>query len=371
MEMKARIEGFFLTQSPIHQTQPGVQGYVDAKEGRAGLQLSYTKTRLGQCQVQMSTTMFGENRLRTEVPMVQGASLRGVLRRAATKRLLRAINQPIRPDLFQVLSAGAFHRKDMGGEKTADMLNAANKNAFVGLFGGGGASLPSNYSASDLLPITAATEFLIQPWVRDAAGVIKRGTTRDDSGREFDQTLTHIYATIRRDPFMSGEGVEFIHDHDVQYTQRRKDIESTKKADGGSPLDLSMMSYVQAIVPGVPLNLSLTFKEIAGPQHIGLLLLALEDIVNTQALGGASRRGFGRFSPTLKLFAEGLDAPITVFETVIENGSKSGYKLSAELQGYVDAATDSINSTSIALLEDLLITTKSKALDKPDDKEAA
>lgn len=374
--MSQRIEGYILAQSPIHQTQPLVEGFVDWRPEDSAPRLVFSDRSRGRCQVMMNESLFTPEGRRISSPIIAGNSLRGVLRRAATRALLTAIGQPVRPELFQVLSAGAFHRKDMGGIKSADMLNGAAKNVFVGLFGGGGASFPSGYTATDMRPVSGNTAHLLPAWVVDEAGVAKGTRTDEGTGevKTFDQSFLRIYATIRRDPMMQGEGVSFVHQHDQVYAERMKEMVATKaktkakKAAAGdddtqvdSIINLAMMSYVQAIVPGVPLSFSLQFRRWTTDEQIGLALIALEDMVNAQALGGASRRGFGRFKPVLKLWVDSQEQAVPVFNAVEVSGSVDHYELSDVARGYADAARAAMEQVTIAELEDLFITTEAKS----------
>lgn len=375
----ARIEGIIRTISPIHQTQPTVQGYVDWREGDRTLRLVYTDARKGRCQVQMSDAIFTPEGRRLEIPIVSGNSLRGLLRRKAARHLLTAMNQKIRPELFQVISVGAYHRKDMGGELSADLLTMARNNAFVGLFGGGGSSIASGYSVGDLRPVTFETQHLMPGWVGDQAlpgYVPEPDSASGEEGKRIPPTLTRIYPTIRRDPMLQGEGVEFVHDHDKVFAERMLEMIATSKtrkaakaadadadaraaADSESVINMAMMSYVQAIVPGVPMYCGLNFRSWATPEHIGLMLLALQDLVNDQAMGGASRRGFGRFKPDLRLYADGIDGSAPVFAP--RQGDEAEYRLSDEAEVYAQSARDALPLITVAELEDLYITTLSKA----------
>lgn len=377
--MAARIEGIIRTLSPVHQTQPGIDGYVDLSRDKRSLQLAYSDKRKGRCQVQMSDTVFTDEGRSINIPIVTSGSLRGIARRAAARTMLNIINQPIRAELFQVISAGAHHRRDLGGELSADMLQLARSNPFVGLFGGGGSSIHSAFTMTDLRPVTQDTAFLFPPWVADrkvTGATIKEDPDGDESAtRTLPPNLMRIYPTIRRDPMLAGEGVEYVHNHDEVYAERMAEMLASKaaKAKGSnddaadavdenvdSDINLKMMSYVQAIVPGVPLFFSARMRSWASTEHTGLLLLALGEIVNAQAMGGASRRGFGRFDADLRLYDDGLEAPAAVFHPRDDEGQVL-YRFTDIAQGYVDGALAALAEVTVPELEDLLITTKVKA----------
>lgn len=369
--MSVRIEGALVALAPIHQTQPGVQGWLSTSSDGGRLRLSYTDTGQGQCQVMMAQTIFDLDRRPRQVPYVTGNSINGVLRRKAAAHVLRALGQPVRTELFQVLSAGAFHKRDMGGDKSADMIVGAARNVFVGLFGGGGSSFARGTRSCDLLPVTATTQHLVPLWVYERYAI---PMVEDGNGKLFEPTLTQIYSTIRRDPLLDGEGVHYIHDHSQAYADAiaadaaDRKIKKASKAgesevEAKSDRGLRMMSYCQAIAPGVPLSARILFTAAMTDAHVGLLLLALNDFVNDQKLAGVSRRGFGLFKPDLRLYAPAIDGHVDLFEPVLTEARDSveRYRLSDAVAHYVEAAQAELAKMTIAELEDLLVTTRLKA----------
>ena len=354
--MQTRIEGFIKTITPVHQTRP-VKGYFDPRNPK---HVSFSDKGKGQCQVMMSSSFIGRDNRRIDLPIISGNSLRGVLRRSCAKVLLDTVNQPIRTELFQCLVAGAAARDSIGGGLTALLLLKARANVFAGVFGGGASMLSSCYSVADMTPVHQAISHLVSPWIVDAAPAMPSSF---GDGRT-ETPLTEIYLTVRRDPFLDGEGVSYVYEHDQSFityqskildAARRKEAaaaagEDNNEAGGG----LRMMSYVEALVPGVPLCFSLTMKPYTTEAQMGLMLLGLQQWANAQAIGGAARRGFGRFRPTLRFYQDSLDAPVSLLQP-IGDGTIDSYALNQSVQPYIDAAREAMAKVTVAELEDLFI----------------
>jgi CRISPR type IV-associated protein Csf2 len=350
--VQTRIEGFIKTVTPVHQTRP-VKGYFDPRNPQ---RVSFSDKGKGQVHVMMSSAFLGFGNRKVELPIISGNSLRGVLRRNCAKVLLDAINQPIRTELFQCLVAGASARDRVGSGQTALLLQRARSHVFAGVFGGGALMLNSCYSVADMVPVHESIAHLMSPWIVDSAPAIP---ATGDGGAEV--PLTNIYLTVRRDPFLDGEGVSYVHEHDKEFLSYQSELldfarrkEEAAASDGEGTRGLRMISYVEALVPGVPLNFSLTMKHYTNDAQIGLMLLGLRQWANAQAIGGAGRRGFGRFQPALRLYQDSLDAPVSLFQP-IGDGTVDTYALNPAVQRYVDAAQDAIARVTVTELEELFI----------------
>lgn len=365
-----KIEGFVRALTPIHQTRP-VEAFFDPG---APNKVSFQDRRKGRVQSMMTSTFWGQDQRRRELPSLSGNGLRGAYRRSGTGILCRAMGQPMRTELFQCLAAGAAGKDAIGGGQTALLLSKAREHVFAGLFGGGFSMLPSLYTVQDLTPIYEPIRHLIPAWVCDAAGVV--GVDAASNSDQRDASLCHVYTTIRRDPMLDGEGVSFVHEHDVEFMKYQEEVGLARKAkeakkagetvENEGEAGLRMMSYVEAIIPGVPLSFGMKMKPHVNNAQLGLMLMTLLEWVRAQSIGGASRRGFGTFEQHLKLFHPDFNGPVEIIQSEVIDGAVVGYTLNDRLIGFTDEAQVALSNCSVVELEKLFLAgyDKKKEADK-------
>lgn len=341
-----QILGCLTTTSFVHQTSP------DERVAGEGNKLRMHTT--------LVVTASGTTR---RVPYITSNSVRGKLRRFARDRLLRAMNQPVSRELYSVLSSGTGRRRDIGGTPTVSAVIESTRNVFAGVFGGGGYMLPSRYAPQTLLPLLGDYEHIIHPLLRPyaiASDKQPRGDTRD-----FDWLLQDVILTSR-DDVLQGLGGEFIRDYAKSFSEwleenvgsaAAKRTSKAAKAAGEKvevtkSVALAGFNVIQGMVPGVPLGFEISLDDALTDAQIGLLLLAVQDFCNGNRIGGAGRRGFGTFIPSLAFHDMDADLALPLFG--VNDRAAGQYRIDRNkpvLARYVDAAEKALSEMTVSALE--------------------
>lgn len=343
------IVGTITPTSHVHQTAPD----------RDGNENSTIKTRV-----------FGVDKSQHVIPFITANSIRGLLRRAAAKRVLDALGAPVSRSMFSVLTAGKGSRTEIGMQAPVNVMSAASKSIFAGLFGGGAYMHPSRYKMGPLFPMVEWCERFLHPSLRDSGEMIPldRLRYRTEDGTFRDIALTTRIILTSKDDVMAGKGAEYIKDYETSLgswlsavkegrvakaeqtaakdaaKKRGEKVDAEKEAKS---VDISGFNIIEAILPGTPLQFWMRIEPTT-PAQVGLMLTAVRDWANANVIGGASSRGFGRFEARLALYdGEQLVAP-SLFGL---SDHATAYTLADDVDVYVKAAEDALQALTTADLD--------------------
>lgn len=348
--MALQIIGVLTLTTHAHQTAP---------DGRVGNRSDTIKTHV-----------FSADGRRRRIPFITANSVRGLLRRMAAERVMDALDAPISRQLFHCLTRGAASRSGIGMEPTVAGLVEGQRNVFAGLFGGGPYMLHSRFTMAPLLPVVSWTNQLLHPAVRDRVIDVEELTYRDENGNVRDAPLTTEIILTGKDDLMAGKGQGRIENYQETLAAwlaevtggrdakaKKKAAEKAAKAGGaavdadtaaGKSSDLMGFNFIEAMLPGTPLQFSLRLKPSATHAQIGLALMAVRDWCNRNELGGASARGFGRFEAQLALYDDATELAPTIFRP---GDHATSYEFSDEVASYVQAAEKALAELTVEALE--------------------
>lgn len=376
MTIHNNIQGIFKLNSPMHVADTGEyslndNGYIVRKT--AGMN-NVTAT--------MRQNVLADG-ARVEIPYFPANDLRGRLRRKAAALVMEALvanGEKVPVDLYAGLCAGA-----VGGQPesnaTIEEIKRASDNVYMGLFGGGTRMLRSRYSAQDAVPIIRAT--VKAGLVPEGFGPYADKNLPLDSGSSTGQSdgyrLTDIRHVIRVDDVtrvLRAEEIEAFVENAAEAVagwqagvmQNRSDRKSKdENASDTKKSDLANVVSVQSIIPGTELYVRFDTQDGVTDAQRGLLLCALRDLINEQALGGWVRTGFGKFAAEhFTATIDGEEHP--VFEL---NEARGTYKLTSAMDGYVHAMKKELESLNVAGLMEFFTNKVEKAKKGKKAQEAA
>lgn len=311
MSQHNHIEGTFRLRTPLHCSSPDKSLAQD------------NETPTVQMRI---VTSQGERR----IPYFPANDLRGRLRRKAAKIVLDHIcaTSKVSVQLYAGLCAGAVSGQPEGILSIEEALRAG-RNVYMGLFGGGNRLIRSRYSCQDLVPILQETIDI--GMVPEAFGqsdhsnfLPMRHSAAGDRPMEGWSLVQHRHF-LRIDDVMRvmrpDEMQEYIADvvssvtHAQESTfnesQARKgdkakaETGEIKASDVKKKTDIGNIMGLQSIAAGTPMYFFLDFFDETSDAQVGLMLMALRDLVAEQRLGGWGRAGMGKFSADLTLKRHG------------------------------------------------------------------
>ncbi|HEU0198314.1 MAG TPA: type IV CRISPR-associated protein Csf2 [Nevskiaceae bacterium] len=357
-----QIVGTLLTTSFTHQSDPET-----AKTKRANG---------AQVNGQISAPVYDGNRERHIVPYITGNSVRGQLRRAGAEMVLKALHRPVSRELFSILTCGKVGRGAIGFAPTATAVMNMDKDPFAGLFGGGCHMLRSAFTIGQLWPEVAWCLPLLHRDLRDAAIPDEklRGTRKqlNDEGKFVDVPypvkLVHDVLITSRDDLLNGKGASYVEDYENALEAWQKEVSdgnaakaADKKAarearaknepyhsEGSKSSDNRMISGIESIVPGTPLQFWIMLENDPDGARLGLLLMAIRDFANTNRLGGGAARGFGRFQANLALYEDDRLIVPSIFDP---NTEAPAYTLVKDLNDYVAKAQAGLDALTVDMLD--------------------
>ena len=285
----------------------------------------------------LSTRMIGiDGQPVNDVPYITANSARGLLRRAASdviydecKRivdisyadasLVKLMNETGTPlpgmisrDLWLSVCRGAYGRTVIAaGGSTFQQARATRDHLFAGIFGGGALIHESRFRfENSLFPMLRCVANIFPAEVH---GSLIDATPRDIVA----DTIMAPRDDFMRMPKHSEVIADFERDYNAHQATKIDQREAARaaKSEGGSASkdDLAGFNTIQAIIPGVPLYFSMAASQAITLGQLGLLITGLHSWVNRNALGGGSSRGFGSFTPDIKLTLNGSNDPIQLF----------------------------------------------------------
>lgn len=287
--MKKTLHIVATTTSPMHTAFPG--GAVKAPNGEL-IQKTNVKAVSGQ-----NTACHPSN------------GFRGALRRKAADRIMAVLSsrgEKLSAEVYNGLRGGASSAQPDTASNSIEEMVRAGEHAYMGLFGGGSRVLPSKYSVQDL-------DIICQHNV--AAGVVSAPMDMIEEVLG-EQTLTVEGEVVDKKPYHYLERAFFTHVDDVKRgvsaeyienvieggfetlqeyadgvkasSEKRKEDSSAKKTDVGNVVS------IERIKTGTPVAMRFDFDEDTTDAQIGLLLLGLQDMFDTNRIGGYGRNGYGR-----------------------------------------------------------------------------
>ncbi|MBL8511960.1 MAG: type IV CRISPR-associated protein Csf2 [Betaproteobacteria bacterium] len=329
---KVRIALEVTAVSPIHITALESGRYLpDSRRVVASADSGFPCTLTRKVPVvrvdPMMQTKDGEDKKLSptvDVPVIPSSTLCGKLRNAAAELIERSFvdrKERISPETFATMRSGSATTSMRRDELGVAMSREGANDPFFGVFGGTSFGLKSHlvvhegFSVThDTAPILPWNPLLLKPIpTRDTLGVlpiIRKNQIFEMMGQE------HLVKLLGEDALMGY----------LSETTSKQAESKAKKAAGekGKKEDLRTVAATQVIVPGVGFvwTFDLTYRN---PAQLGLLLMALREVVNAGQVGGREAKGCGRFRVDMaKLFPlpkEG-QGDINVFTPPVEGQSR-------------------------------------------------
>lgn len=288
------------------------------------------------------------------VPVIPASTVAGKLRRAAADLIANSLVQrqlQISPDAYNVLTSGMSNTELKADEKTPEVLRMARKDAFLSLFGGTSFAMSAHSVIAEGWPIIGSTlSCLMTPPIGDVqpfAGLSE---------------MTEVPPIVRKNDVadMQGKHLQDVvgFDNLVAYAQaegvNRSESKAKKAAkEDGKKTDLRTLNAVEAVKTGVAFALRVEVTAFDAAQ-LGLMLLAMQELLREGQVGGKAARGFGRFIATgSRLYEVDPNTRIkTVISTLFE-GKETGYAFADNdvVNTSVMAAQDYVDAISPQLLE--------------------
>jgi CRISPR type IV-associated protein Csf2 len=272
------------------------------------------------------------------MPYFPANDLRGKLRRAAASRIFecwKAKGLAITTSLYLGLTCGASSGNPEN-DKTVEEVIRANKNVYMGIFGGGTRFLRSGYRVQDLDVIsqTCIDAGVVPSHFGDAVegGFVP---TEYKDGQKLPirdgYKLMHTYGILRVDDIMRAvkiEEIEGIIEGGAASVAKYQEAVLNERVDGKAAKELAKenkgavvekvkrtrvenMQSIRAVTPGVPLYLRMDMTDTLLPAQTGFLILCLKDLLEAGDFGGFVRCGLGKMAVReLKLVIDGETFPV-------------------------------------------------------------
>lgn len=314
----------------------------------------------------LTKRVYGEDGSGEKVPYFPGNGLRGRFRRHAAKLIMNHLietgTENIPHSLYLGLMGGMATNSPDGGAQSVAEIIRAQKNAYMGLFGGGARMLESGYKVSDINPVMENTinagivvGGVLEPpvvVVCEENGKAKSRFARN--ARDVTETVTKIHrndvAWTKSDP---ADTVRMVGEAGI--TEHLELIEKERKEKGedgaGKHYDVSNIMTYLVICSGVPFHFSITLADHMGDAQTGLMLDCLDEFVRDGGgLGGMGSAGWGSFSV--------CHATLTDFDTnnvypLYDASGRSADKESTEIRSvYRDALVSSVSSMTFDEVRD-------------------
>lgn len=300
------------------------------------------------------------------MPYFPANDLRGRLRRKAASRIFAAWKKKglsVSETLYLGLTCGASSGNPEN-DKSVEEVVRANKNVYMGIFGGGTRMLRSGYRVQDLDVIsqTCIDAGVVPAYLGESTegGYIpmeykdgQKIPVRDG------YKLLHSYAILRVDDIMRAvridemEGVieggrEAIAEYQASVLGERTDGKAAKAlaketgvaAEKVARNRVENMQSFRAVATGTPFYLRMDMADTLTPAQTGLLILCLRDLFEEGSFGGYERLGLGKVNVrTMKLMIDGEAHPL--FD------DEQSLKLSAKAEALAQLANDAVEALSV------------------------
>lgn len=328
------VEGIIRTKTKIHvtsaidsSTKINADGQIGTEDARIPLARTYR------------TVAFTPGGGRIEVPFVPGNSIVGRMRRAAATMIaksLRAREQQITRTTYRGISCGAADPKPEMNGLQVDEFERYLKDPHIGLFGGGKRLYEGGFKMFDLLPVTMATieAGMVPAEYAEHMAMLSSG----EDGRPASR-VTGIDVLHRRDDLLDGaseEVISTISDYEglfgdmkqeaarkVQAAAKRAGVKLGEEEKAADRVSMSQQSAREYIVPGVAMHFKAALKKRVTKEQLGMWVLSLQEVFNTNEFGGVSHLGYGELNladAAVNLVLHGTEKSAPLFSLVREGG---------------------------------------------------
>lgn len=353
MTINNRIEGLFHLTRPLHCASPDDSLKSPDKDNETPTMQMRVVTAQGL----------------QPIPYFPGNDLRGRLRRKAATLVLDHLttgDRKIKMELYAGLNCGAISASPESGLTVEEALRARD-NVYMGLFGGGTRLLSSRYRVADLVPVIAETiELGMVPgrYAESDAGLRNflpvqhtDGGPRAVGGWQLIQKtqifrVDDVLRVLRPDElarYLDGTDEVVAYQAAVAEGSAQRKAEKAKakagemkKTDVSTSKSVGNIAVFQSILAGTPMYFLLDFLDDATDAHVGLMLLALQELVREQALGGWTRAGLGKFKADLTLVRHGESMPIFA-----PDANEANAALSPALDQFVGQAREALAQITV------------------------
>lgn len=351
MTIQNNIAGVFTLTSPLHCASESVE--------------STTQT-VKQPIITKNGTSY--------VPYFPANDIRGRLRRKAAAIVVDHLvknDGKISIELLSGLTCGAVTANGENDMSIEEVLRARS-NVYMGVFGGGTRLMRSGIKVHDAMPFLEETL---------AAGVVPDlGLDLPMYHHKADNTpkpmqgyqLVHKHQTVRIDDVYRVSNLTLVergledalsevseHQLDIigRNTKRKEDKTANKKTT------LANIMAAETIAIGTQLHFRVDLEDHLTDAQKGLVLLAIKDLCNEQALGGMVRHGWGKFKAELSGVFNGnnVDDNGNPNPVIALNKDTGLYELQGLAKAYGDNAMDEINKLTI---EDMWLFFKANKVEK-------
>jgi len=278
---------------------------------------------------------------------------RGALRRKAADRIMAVLSargERLSAEIYNGLRCGAASAQPDTASNSIEEMVRASEHVYMGLFGGGARLLPSRYSAQDLYIICRHN---VEAGVVSAPASLIEGILSQ-------QTTTVEGETVDKKPYHYLERAFFTRVDDVnrgvpakhintvidggfealqEYVEGIQDSNTKRKADAKIKKEsLSHIVSIERIKTGTPVAMRFDFDEDVTDEQVGLLLLALQDMLTDNRIGGYGRDGYGRLRVDAVSFISDGDT-ITQHDDFYDGES---FQFGDAFSAYQEAALDAL-----------------------------
>ena len=389
MTINTHICGVLQLTSPLHVTTTDAVS-LNKATGRVqyndqGLPLTGTMTQ----------AMLINNKVQ-RVPYFPANDLRGRLRRKAAGILLNALSSKkikVPVGVYSGLMCGSA-TANPDGQLTIEEVQRATRHIYMGIFGGGARIIESGFAARDMLPIMRAfvqsgvIPKTFSPSAADLAMMITEPGQEDgDSDGRNDKLSNEVHSgdeafrllglrhIVRIDDVQrvwnhedliqhieGGEEAILAHQGNTIASDANRRSEG-EKGENVKKTTLANIVSVQTIITGTKLFLHLDLADRLTKAQIGLMVSALLELMNEQALGAMGRMGFGRFIAS-DIVLRRHDKKVPVFE----EGADGAYKLSAAMDSYVEAMREELAAETLETVSPFFSGISGKSTEKTSKK---
>lgn len=303
--------------SPIHIADASAgESHVDPKTGyiRAGkLPKTMPVKRIERKPILVPKEISGENDdAVVHFPYIKSNGIVGRLRRFAQdaiNEVLKEKDMATSDKTYRGLSCGAVSGTPTGVAPTLSEYRKAREHFYLGLFGGGNGMFASGMSFGD---------FNVKHKALSAAGVLP--ATLEGAVNVPVPQLTYPVSLVRRDRMLEltdfniehvvkggNEAIEQWLDLVLAASKEAEQLNDDEKSDAkGSNLKegrrqklVNLVAY-EAVLAGLGYYSKIVLSPDTTDAQIGLLLEALSRFAQSNAVGGKSAKGLGRFNLTVK-----------------------------------------------------------------------
>lgn len=282
-----------------------------------------------------------------------GNGFRGALRRKAAERIMAVLSargERLSAEVYNGLRGGAASAQPDTASNSIEEMVRASEHVYMGLFGGGARLLPSRYIADDVNIICRhnVDAWVVRPPVGLIEDILNQQTTSVE-GEVVDKKPYHYLerSFFRRVDDVNGgvpaEHIENVIDGGFEtiqsYVDGIQNSSAKRKADASVKKEsLSHIVSIERIKTGTPVALRFDFDADVTDEQVGLLLLAVQDMLEDNRIGGYGRNGYGRLRVDAVCFVND-DETITQRDNLYDGDN---FRFGDAFSEYQEAALDAL-----------------------------